>query len=170
MGGGKVVVDNEDQSGEVDWSQLEGLGGEEGLPVGTVISPDMLAKRLLWDVTPCDLAERVRDYLGYSPASEDVEEMEHKESHQRLAQVIVIAPYVDAMAGHTARAIAGAMIVESGDTPPDAVRDETIEKLEPVIFHAAVGILAELIDVGLVHLPHYGFVTFGPDEVAEAGE
>lgn len=170
MGGGEVVAEddgNQDGFGDFDWKQLEGLGESLDAEEGTanfLISPEMLAKRLLWDVTPCSLAEQVRDYLGYSPASEDVEEMEHRESHQRLVQASAAAPFVEAMSKHAAKAIVGAMIVSSGDTPPDAVRQETTDKLEPVIFQACFSILAELIDVQILHFAHFGFLVADDEE------
>lgn len=147
----------------VDWSQLEGHANGENVPppeegVLEVISPEMLAKRLLWDVAPCNMVEQVRDLLGYSPASSDVEDMEHSESHLRLAAASVAYPIVAEMAKHAAQGIVGSMIVGSGDDIPDAVREDTIEKIEPVILMSSFAIIAELLDVGILHFPHFGYL------------
>lgn len=156
----------------IDWTQLEGhANGEEVGPPegGTVehISPEMLAKRILWDVSPCHLAEAVRDLLGYAPASEDVEDMEHRESHERLSEAALLFPLVADMSHHAAMAIVGSMIVGSGDEISDELREETIEKLEPVIVQSSFSLIAELLDTGILHLPHFGVTYLSPDDEGE---
>lgn len=148
---------------EIDWSAMEAevsdLSSVEGLaPEYQVLTMDMLAKRLLWDVVPCAMAEDVRDYLGYAPTSPDVEDMEHKQSHQRLAKVGPIVPFLEQMARMVTPAVVSAMILGSDDQEhtTESDRNDAVEKLSPVVFASTLAILSELMDMGLVHLPHRG--------------
>jgi hypothetical protein len=154
------VTDNEN----VDWDAMEesAVDPDQG-PQPIIISADMLAKRIMWDVTPCDMAERVRDYLGYAPTSDEVEEKEHIESHQRLKDASPMIPVVHDMALHATRAIVASMIVGAGDeeTLPESDRDEVMEKTVPIVYHATYAILAELLDIGAVHFPHFAFLVQG---------
>lgn len=148
-------------SEEIDWTALEAEVADatavEGLPPEmTILTMDMLAKRLLWDVVPCPMAEQVRDYLGYAPTSEDVEDREHQESHQRLAKVGPILPFLDQMSHMVTPAIVGTMIVGSDDEEhtSEEERNDAIAKLQPVLYQTTLAILSELMDMGLLHLPH----------------
>jgi hypothetical protein len=142
---------------EVDWSQLDDL--DEGVAPLT-ISEDMLAKRVLWDVVPCRMAVDVVKRMGLQPASPDVEDMEHTESHERLRQVAPVAPFVHAMSRHAAHAVIAAMLVSNDVDLPDDIRVTESDKLHPVLTQATLAVIAELVDVGMLHLPH-GYVLIG---------
>lgn len=151
----------------IDWSQMEhNVSGEgrEDLPEGVesvhIISPEMLAKRLLWDISPCSLAVDAGKVLGLPPASPDVEDMEHTESHQRLTGAALAAPFIQEMARHASNAVVAAIITASGAEAPQEDRDESAQRLEPVIFQSAFAIIAEMIDMGILHLPHFGTFVF----------
>lgn len=155
------MTDNNEELPDVDWSQLDDGSGL------VTISPEMLAKRILWDVTPCDMAVDVASYLNMSPASEEVEEMEHSESHQRLRGAAVLAPCIEAMSDHAARAIVGCMIVAQGDEDKisEELQQEAVDKQHAVIFQSAFAVIAEMLDIGILHLPHLGvFYVEVPDE------
>lgn len=121
----------------------------------TIVSPDMMRKRITWDIAPCDSAEQVAIKIGLQPASSEVEEMEHFQSHGRLQAVAMLAPVIQMTSVFSAEVVRGAMMVEHGD----AIGDEQIleaEKLAPLIFATALAIIAELNDVGLIHLGPMG--------------
>jgi hypothetical protein len=169
-----------DEKHNIDWDAFERDVAKDADPFESIhtnaISPEMLAKRLLWDVTPCDMEGHVVEvakYLGYPPASEDVEQMEHDESHARANNAGILLPFVAEMAAHAAKAVAGSMIVGSGDQDhmSEADRDETIDKLRPIIAQTSFGILAELLDVGILHTPHFAtFLFTTEDESTEDDE
>lgn len=156
--------------GEVDWSEMEFLannnGSVEGAPepaegsVGiTVLSPDMIARRLLWDVAPCELVSEVASYLALPPISEDVENKEHEESHKRLQEAGIIAPLILAFSVAATRAVVGTMIVGHGETedaPVDGeVYDSAFTKLQPVAFQVTLAVIAEMMNIGMLHTPHF---------------
>lgn len=154
--------------GDVDWGAFEGQlndipASDEAIPPN-MISVDMLAKRLLWDVAPCTIATEVAALLGQQPASEDVEEMEHEQSHQRLAAAALATPFIGEMARHAAAAAVGTVVLSTGvDIPPEELAS-AIDKLIPMIYQTSWSILAELVDIGVVHMPHYQWVTVTPEE------
>lgn len=156
----------------VDWSKLEHnfAADEDGnVPPQHVhrqtISPEMLAKRLLWDVTPCELATEVARALGLPPTSDEVEKMEHRESHRRLMGASPLAPFIQPMASEATSAVLGAIMV-THDMSVEAdgeIIAESAERLLPVVSQASYAIVANLIDMGLLHLPH-GAIIIGESQ------
>lgn len=124
-------------------------------PVVTRITPEMMLKRLIWDIVPCATAAEVAAQTGLHPASPDVEDTEHHQSHERLVQVYALTPFLNDFAIHAAKAVRGAMIVGSEDVDPqdeDKVLD--VEVLAALVYQTSIAIIAELNDIGAIHLPH----------------
>lgn len=146
----------------VDWNKLEQESASTMGPTIVPISPEMLAKMLVWDTVPCDHAVEVGNFLGLPSASDEVEKMEHDESHHRLLAARLVAPYVNLMSGHASRAIVGSMIVGHGEAEHADRSDvaDAASKLEAVIFQASYSIIAELLDTGYLRYPD-GVVFFG---------
>jgi hypothetical protein len=149
----------------VDWSKLEQEHFDPGTPAHApnvqIISPQMLAKRVLWDVVPCSMATDVSKLLGLPPASEDVEEMEHQESHRRLVAASMVAPFVQAMAQDAAQSVVAALSLSEFNEIDDQERLEAAARLFPMLFQTAYAIIGNLMDVGLLHLPDHGVMTYG---------
>jgi hypothetical protein len=137
---------------EVDWAKMEASAGGEDLPV--VLSDEMLRKRIMWDVTPCDLAEAVRERMGLAGASEDVEEMEHAESHQRLVAMAAILPAIVTLSSYATEAAVTSIIMDSHPDAPEQIRRDVVESTELMIRAATMGVIAELLDIGLLHTTH----------------
>lgn len=168
----------------VDWSQMEQLANgakEEDLsdtgPSHVVLSDDMIAKRILWDIAPHELFEQVAAHLGVPPSSDDVLDMEHTEAHHRLSRVLMVAPPLDVLSHHAAKAVMATMLVMNDQTDELAADSEefadSVEKMEVVIFNTVLASIAELVDWGLLHTPHIiGSVGAGNEEamakIAEA--
>lgn len=144
------------ENDEWNFEELMDKAEAQGQSV-TIISPDMMKKRIVWDVVPCDMAPQVASRLGLQPASEEVEDMEHRQSHQRLVDASMLAPVAGMMSQQAAEAVRGAMLVEHGD---EAGEEEIlqVEKLTPLIFTTAYAIIAEMIDTGLLHIGPYNEV------------
>lgn len=163
MVGGQVTEEHGEH--QVDWARMENeTSGDE--PQFQVLSPEMLARRLLWDVVPCPLAVKVGAFMGLPPASEEIEDMEHQQSHQRLQQAYPTVPFIMEFAKHATKAVVGANILGMSDDEPEVTeeeKDEITVKLYPMIYQTALAMVAELIDVGILHLPHYQFVTVEED-------
>lgn len=137
------------------WDELAKLG----LPAEAVITPVMMRKRILWDAVPCGMAGDVMRDLNMSPGSEEVEDMEHGLSHARLEQVSPLSDLLHELSHHVAAAVTSAIMVGAREDDPDltvedSLREESERKMQPIIEVGARSILAELIDLGFVHLPH----------------
>lgn len=153
-----------DENDGVDWNRLEqdatGVDPEKPHVEVHVLSSDMLARRLIWDIVPCSEAVRAAKILNLPATSEDVDEMEHLEAHGRLNGVLLVAPIIEQMATHAAGALVAATVAAQQEASgvefdlSEEDRQETVDKMEVLVFQTSVAILAELVDLGLVHLPH----------------
>lgn len=137
----------DDDGFEFDFDKEETSGNQ-------VITPAMMRKRVIWDVAPDEYAVAVARRLGLNPASPDVEDMEKAEAYRRLQPVGILAPVLNDLALHSAEAVRAAMMEVHGDDYGDSPSME-IEVLAAFIAQSSAGILAELIDIGALHLPHY---------------
>ena len=139
-----------------DMEQFERmLGQRPGKPELVVLSSEQLLKRFVWDVSPCQIAKQVVEHLGLTKASEEVEDMEHREAHVRLNGAGPIEPVVKAFSGFTAQVIQGAMIVEHGaDSETEAEMQEHLLQVQAVVYQSAISIIAELLDIGLLKMPN----------------
>lgn len=139
----------------VDWDALEALSGSiPGVRV-EIISGEMWRKRFCWDVAPCDKAEIVREAMGLNPASPEVEDMEHRQSHERLAAAAPMMPMLQMFAQFATEAAVNAILVEGDIEVPEYQKREMMEKTLPVVYQSSWAILAELIDMGALHFPHF---------------
>lgn len=147
----------------VDWERLEqdatGVDPRQPRWEIQVMKPEMLSRRLVWDIAPCELAERTVEVLGLPQVSDDVEEKEHLEAHDRLDAVAFIAPLVDHFSLHAASAVVAATVVEHREDDPDYVMSESdkndaVSTLGPLVFQTSIALIAELVDLGMLHLPH----------------
>ena len=137
-----------------DWESIE--AAFPGVDPSRVITPDMLRKRVMWDIVPDEIADQVVREMGMQSASSDVEDMEKREAHARLDALAPILPVLGALATHASESLVAAMIVGYGaDGIPADTKEEAMEKLTPLILAASLGMLAELLDVDILHLPHY---------------
>lgn len=145
------------ESSGFDWEQFE--KDYPGIDPAQVVTPDMLKRRIAWDVVPCEIADAVIRSLNLMPGSQEVADTEHQQSHLRLEGARPLLPYLDNMARYAAEAVVGAMIVsaDEGEDHSDE-RDEAIARLAPVIYMSAWGILAEMLDSEVIHLAHIGYI------------
>lgn len=171
MTDGAELPDNYGEN--IDWSVLEHIANNDGSTEGapkesgpgvTILSQAMLTRRLLWDTVPCDIAAATVDYLGLPKVSEDVEATEHKAAHQRLTDVRVLSPIIQAISMSATQAIVGSMFAEEEPEhgPESEEYRDAVEKMFPPIYAATLGGIAELVDIGLLHTPH--LVEFDPDD------
>ena len=152
--------DDEFDFESVDWDALEHtFEGSEGTAGQQIISRGQLAKRLLWDTVPCEIAVPAAALMGMSPASEDVEEMEHRESHRRMVQAAPVVPYLRGMAFDTAKAVMAAQYVAHEVETDQEELNEAAAKMSIIVYQSTLAILANLLDVGALHFPHITLVA-----------
>jgi hypothetical protein len=123
-----------------------------------VLSEDMIIKRLLWDLAPHKEIERIAEYLRLQPASEEILDKEHYDSHERLERVFIIGQPLGMLALVSARVTMATMNVmnDAAEAMPVDSEDFTdaVDKLEMVLGNAALAMIAQLVDWGLLHTPH----------------
>lgn len=152
-----MTEEQEPQEDAVDWARMESetTGGE---PQWQHLTPEMLARRLLWDIAPCQMAAEVAAFMGLPPASQEIEEMEHTQSHQRLAASGPVVPFIGELTKYATHAVVGATIMSSEEQVDEDERQHVVERLYPMIYQSTLAVVAELIDIGAIHLPHFRMV------------
>jgi hypothetical protein len=128
----------------------KGTEEPEEAPQVDIFTPQMLAKRLVWDIIPCGSVDEMIPLMNLVPDSPDVSDMEHKASHARLEQVLPLGEMLSLLVPLVSGITASAMLVNSG-IPTD---DETAVALQrqhsQVVRSGVVAILANLLDMGII--------------------
>lgn len=125
-----------------DFQYVHGAAGIETL--------ETLRQRLAYDMIPDDLLDSYAERIGLSPVSPEVSRAEHAASRVRRAATATLVPLMLDMATLSSEVLAEAILVKHEE--PD---DEPVHGLSAnQIFVTTNAILATLIDMGLVHLPH----------------
>jgi hypothetical protein len=115
------------------------------------ITPEMLQRRIVWDLVPCNQVAEVAAKIGLSGASPDVEEMEHHAAHERLGVVWgTIGPLIHNMAVLATRAVSATVDVSNGEEGYLGQEQEMF--LHSVVAYASASIVAELQDMGMLQL------------------
>lgn len=138
---------------EFDWSQFDGLGEgpHDPAPDGVLLINDMqLRKRLVWDIAPCWTATETAERLHLPSASPDVEDMEHRQAHERLEALISLLPVVQALTANTAEVVVGAMVTAQGLPMEHEEITEHAEGLAGILYMGVMGIIAEMVDLGFL--------------------
>lgn len=138
----------------------EGEFKEDGeKPQVDIFTPQMLVKRLLWDIVPCSDVPGMIPLMNLSPDSADVAEMEHRASHERLNEVYPVKGMLDVLVPLVSGITASVMLVNSGIS----VNEESavaLQRQHSSVLHAGVvAILANLFDMGII--TYAEGVTFG---------
>jgi hypothetical protein len=123
--------------------------GEDDLQVD-LYTPQMLTKRLAWDIVPCSEVEALLPLMGLSPDSAEVSEMEHEASHDRIEQLTPLKEMLALLIPLVSGITASAMLVNSGNS----VDEETAAVLQRhhsvVVRAGVVAVLANLLDMGII--------------------
>jgi hypothetical protein len=110
-------------------------------------------RKMVWDIVPCN---QVRDFMppmDLIPGSDDVTEMEHRESHARLDRVAPLADRLHGDCEMAARVVTSIMLRLDTDSEVDPETVEiVVEQNSDVIFSGMAAILAQLIDEGVVQI------------------
>lgn len=139
---------------DIDWDQL----AEAGFKPEDVVTPNQMRRRILWDIVPCDSAGDVMRVLGVSPGSDEVEDLEHKESHARVANIGMVLGYITEMSSHAADTLV-ASFTAAGMPVSEEEAELSRQRMAPMIDASARAIVAELVDLGILHTPHFVYST-----------
>lgn len=122
-------------------------------------TPQMLVKRLLWDIVPCGDVKKILPLMNLTPDSDEVSEMEHRASHERLNEIEPMGELLDLLLPLVSGITASAMLVNSGAS----VDEETAALLQRhhsvVVRAGVVAVIANLLDMGI--LEYGNGVQFG---------
>ena len=105
-------------------------------------------KKLIHDLTPCGTAVDFMKAMDVVPGSPEVEEMEHRASHLRLAQMATVNPMVIQFAS-LAGEIVARCILESQGIEPD---EEIVKAYIRVAQASSQAVIANLLDMDLLHI------------------
>lgn len=118
-----------------------------------------LLRELTWDIVPCG---QVRDFmpsLGLTPASDDVNEMEHQESHVRLDRLLPIAEVIDDQCHGAAHVITAVMLRQDLECELDPeIEKHMLNQNESVLYSGTIAIISNLIDSGVLVLGKGSYV------------
>jgi hypothetical protein len=123
---------------------------EEEEPQIDLFTPQMLTKRLLWDIIPCPDVEKMIPLMKLTPDSPDVSEMEHRASHERLAQVLPLKEMLDLLGPLVSGITASAMLVNSGISADEETAVALQRHHSSVLRAGMVAVLANLLDMGII--------------------
>ncbi|MER5754319.1 hypothetical protein [Streptomyces sp. NPDC002088] len=127
----------------------DGAEEEEEMQVD-IYTPQMLVKRLLWDIVPCDQTERLIPLMKLSPDSPEVAEMEHRASHERVAQLMPLREMLDLLVPLVSGITASAMLVNSGISSDEESAVALQRHHSTVVRAGVVAVLANLLDMGII--------------------
>jgi hypothetical protein len=128
----------------------EGEFGEEEEPQVDIFTPQMLVKRLLWDIVPCPDVPGMIPLMKLTPDSPDVSEMEHRASHERLNEVRPVKEMLDLLVPLVSGITASAMLVNSGISADEETAVALQRHHSSVLRAGVVAILANLFDMVII--------------------
>jgi hypothetical protein len=110
----------------------------------------MLTKRLLWDIVPCSQVEALIPLMGLTRDSQEVSDMEHEASHDRIDQLTPLKEMLALLLPLVSGITASAMLVNSGN-PVDEETAGILQRHHSVVVRAGVvAVLANLLDMGII--------------------
>lgn len=120
-------------------------------PQVDLYSPQMLAKRLLWDIVPCGAVPSYIPLMGLVPDSADVADMEHQASHARLERIRPIADLLEIFSPLVSGITASAMLVNSGTETMEPELASALQKHHAYVVQVSLqAVIAELLDMGVL--------------------
>jgi hypothetical protein len=124
--------------------------GEEEVPQVDIFTPQMLAKRLLWDSVPCADVDKMIPLMNLVADSPEVREMEHRASHARRNKLLPLAELLDILTPLVSGITASAMLVNSG-ADIDAEGAAVLQRHHAYVVQTGVlALLANLLDMGII--------------------
>lgn len=110
----------------------------------------LIKRRMVWDTVPCALVTRVLTAVGASPASEEILDHEHKESHRRLNQLAPIDQTLQFMCKMSAESIFHSIVETQSVAVSKEQIDVSVNQIRDVALSATKAVIAGLIDDGLI--------------------
>ncbi|MFF1701302.1 hypothetical protein [Streptomyces sp. NPDC058252] len=131
--------------------RLDDGGDDEFEEPGVALyTPQMLVKRLLWDIIPCPDVDKMLPLMKLTPDSEEVREMEHRASHERLQEIMPLKDMLDLLTPLVSGITASAMLVNSGIQADEETAVALQRHHSQVVRASLVAVIANLLDMGII--------------------
>jgi hypothetical protein len=115
------------------------------------VSLPVLIRQVIYDSMLMP-AEEIASKMGLPPISEEVSEMEERDSQARLSRMSALLPLIDAHADIAARIASAAYMIDDEDM--DALPEDSVEKLTElfrlVSLASSVSCVSTLFSLGLI--------------------
>lgn len=108
----------------------------------------LLARKMVWDILPCDEVEELFPALGLMPSGEDVADMEHEESHERLEAVKPLSDFIEVYAAVAADVMTKAFVASVAEDIPPAHEAIFREQNQMLLSAGVIAVIAQLLDTG----------------------
>lgn len=105
-------------------------------------------RKLAWDIIPCPNVRDFMPLLGLVPGSDDVNEMEHAESHRRLDRLAPLVDVIEDQCHAAAHVVTACMLRLDIDDAEEGVEEQVVVQNASVLHAGMVAILAQLLDDG----------------------
>jgi len=113
----------------------------------------LLMRRIAWDIIPCEEVADLFPKLGLVPASDEVFDMEHDESHRRIDLCGPLVNYIEVFAEITNQVIKAYMLRETEDEASGitaAYVELLVQQNLSVMRRGIYATLAQLLDTGVI--------------------
>lgn len=111
----------------------------------------LIRRQLVWDLLPCAQAADSMSGLGLTPASKDVDDMEHRTSHRRLNTLIPIIGAVR-LYSDIAGDVLGRSILNAQGYDVDNDEDPKLQHYKHVVMASSEAVIANLIAANVLHV------------------
>lgn len=108
----------------------------------------VLVRKMVWDILPCDEVEELMPALGLIAAGEDVADMEHEESHDRLDLCHPLINEIEIYSTVAADIMTKAFIEAVADDVSSAHEAIFQEQNLMLLRGGVIAVLAQLLDTG----------------------
>ena len=137
--------------GDDEFVGIEDLDIEFDPMEGPIDLTPVLTRRFVWDIMPCDQVADVLKLLGLPPSgSDEGTNVDHMESHARLARVGPLEEHLQAFAPVLGVITAKSMAAASGATLTDEQEQAFAEQHAEVVLHSSRAIIANLMSAGII--------------------
>lgn len=114
-----------------------------------------LVRQAIYDSIFEENAEKIAEMLGLSPVSEDVSELEERDSQERLGRFSALMPFIDAHSDIAAKIAASAYVIQADqEGKSEFINDTNIDDLSDlfklVSMSSAVSCISTLMNLGLL--------------------
>lgn len=137
-----------------DLSEFEGQFSDSENPLASY-TPEMMARRLVWDIVPCSAALKAIEAMDLPKVSSDVEQIEHDEAHQRA---LLLLPVIGVL---TQMSLQIALVQLTAIQQEDPRTTVTMEQIFALVFPAVKASIIELLSMGYFHYPLVNVTVVG---------